>query len=694
VAVDPVTSALTADLERLYTQAERRLALIVRAGLNRGLDPTRLGTDRQRRGDSTLAYRERQRQQAEAILASLRARTTGATTGIVAGAYNAGVVTVDRTVGPDLRLRGEFGRVHVAAVEQLAGNLEQSLHAAADKVGEHIATVFDRAQAVEGALREGHNPATHVGVRFIGRRVDDAYRTATLEELAKATIGLDTRRQASAMLARRLVTDGLSDGLTALVDAGGRRWGLGEYAEMAARTTTAEAVSQGTLGRLEEGGLDLVAITSHPHQADVCTPFDGKTFSRSGTDARYPPLTSTPPFHPRCRHRLAPAATNLDDYEAKLAQAAREQQPAPTAAPAPARQTPGERVRARIEQERAGNLTDYIDRATASTVEQRARWRDLLARDEPGLGPIARFAVEHEDEVRRAVGAGEYAVPLDEARVRKIGREVAKLANRRGGRVRDLEKKIAELDKRRRQLAAELKTAASSDRFVELTRELRATNREATPLRGARRDAARDDFLDALRQVRPGYGEGQIRPTSQAGGDFTAELEEVAKLLPREWIERSQVEGPLDIVATEGRAYHRPTGANGSRIVVRTRDPSTLLHELGHRFQRLLGRDVRDAERGFVVRRTTHRGRRDELRPLSELVENSAYGPDERARGDKFTRAYIGKDYGGSDDGLEVLTMGLQGVFYGEHDVLFGGFFGEPNDLELRDLVLGLLSTA
>jgi hypothetical protein len=280
------------------------------------------------------------------------------------------------------------------------------------------------------------------------------------------------------------------------------------------------------------------------------------------------------------------------------------------------------------------------------------------------------------------------------ASVRSAGRSRSSRTAAAAGSATSKEK-IAELDKRRRQLADEFKTeAVVRPRLSSYTRELRATNSEATPLRGARRDAARDDFLDALRQVRPGYGEGQIRPTSQTGGDFTAELDEVAKLLPREWVDRSQVEGPLDIVATEGRAYHRPTGANGSRIVVRTRDPSTLLHELGHRFQRLLGRDVRDAERGFVVRRTTHRGRRDELRPLSELAENSAYGPDERARGDKFTRAYIGKDYGGSDDGLEVLTMGLQGVFYGEHDVLFGGFFGEPNDLELRDLVLGLLSTA
>ena len=110
-------------------------------------------------------------------------------------------------------------------------------------------------------------------------------------------------------------------------------------------TTTREATSLATATRLEEHGLDLYAVSSHPHAADECSPYDGRTFARPGSRAaregRYPVLEVLPPFHPRCRHVLCPSFASFDRYLEELERAVDEgvTLPEPEALPAPARAT-------------------------------------------------------------------------------------------------------------------------------------------------------------------------------------------------------------------------------------------------------------------------------------------------------------------------------------------------------------------
>lgn len=292
---------------------------MVRQALERGLDPDRLATGDQRIGDATAAYRERQLRAATALLARLR-RQAGGSRDAVARAYRAAIFAVDRVTlaergGAAASIDTRFGGLHERAIAALAGNLERSLREACDRAGANIAGVFARADMLEGAL-----PVTGIegGVRFIGRRVDDPWRRLALEELGAGHVALDTRRQISANLIRRLVDEGITDALTGFVDRAGRRWSLERYTEMVARTTTREATSRGAVNRLEEHGLDLVEISSHPHAADVCTPYDGETFSRSGDHPTYPRLEELPPFHPNCRHVLTPAGANFEEYEREL----------------------------------------------------------------------------------------------------------------------------------------------------------------------------------------------------------------------------------------------------------------------------------------------------------------------------------------------------------------------------------------
>jgi len=113
------------------------------------------------------------------------------------------------------------------------------------------------------------------------------------------------RREVSREIKAKLI-DELGD---APLMINGRSYDPKKYAEMVTRTMTAEAQSAGTVNRVIEAGHDLVMVTAHGAK-DGCGFYEGKVFSVSGTHPSYPPLDSAPnggpPFHPNCRHGLAP----------------------------------------------------------------------------------------------------------------------------------------------------------------------------------------------------------------------------------------------------------------------------------------------------------------------------------------------------------------------------------------------------
>lgn len=297
---------LTAPLVDVYTAQTRRLEQIVQAGLSRGLDPSG-----GKPGEATLAYRQRQLDQARAQLAQLADSTSKAVPVIAGRGYLATTLALDKTTG----LTATFGNVHVGAINVLAAQLDEALQAAIQQTGQRVEDVFNIAAQLEGALPVGGRVA---GVPFLGRRFNDQLRQVTLDAAAGALIAGDTRREVSRQLIQQLIREGVASATAGLVDRGGRRWALDRYAEMAARTTTREIMSTATVNRMGEHGLDLVTVSSHRHKADSCSPFDGKTFSLSGTDSRYPQLQVQPPFHPNCRHVLTPAGVNFEDFEKEV----------------------------------------------------------------------------------------------------------------------------------------------------------------------------------------------------------------------------------------------------------------------------------------------------------------------------------------------------------------------------------------
>ncbi len=49
---------------------------------------------------------------------------------------------------------------------------------------------------------------------------------------------------------------------------------------------------------------DLIQVSSHNTGCDICQRFEGKIFSITGADKRFPILTDVPPFCDSCRHSI------------------------------------------------------------------------------------------------------------------------------------------------------------------------------------------------------------------------------------------------------------------------------------------------------------------------------------------------------------------------------------------------------
>ena len=90
------------------------------------------------------------------------------------------------------------------------------------------------------------------------------------------------------------------------VVAGKRAYTPKYYAEMVGRVKYHEAHSYATIATAKNYGTDLVIISSHNTTTRICLDFEGKVFSLSGRDKRFPILMLYPPFHPNCLHLQYP----------------------------------------------------------------------------------------------------------------------------------------------------------------------------------------------------------------------------------------------------------------------------------------------------------------------------------------------------------------------------------------------------
>lgn len=90
------------------------------------------------------------------------------------------------------------------------------------------------------------------------------------------------------------------------VQAGSRKFTPEYYAEMVSRVKFHEAQSAASLTQASNYGTDLMIVSSHNTESEICMEFEGKIYSVSGKDKRFPPLKQMSPFHVNCLHLMFP----------------------------------------------------------------------------------------------------------------------------------------------------------------------------------------------------------------------------------------------------------------------------------------------------------------------------------------------------------------------------------------------------
>lgn len=182
-----------------------------------------------------------------------------------------------------LKAFGAFGGMHKPAISLLAHNAQEYLHITNSLIA-----------------RQARDTVRKVGVEVTGRKFAE---TLTWKETTR-------------LLEQRLSEEGFFARVPWRNGRGSMR--LDSYAELVARTTTAEATNTGTINQMAEQGQGLVKMTAHSTTCAVCAPRQGRVYRLEDFPAddprqAFPHIREGMPrwptyktVHPNCAHRLLP----------------------------------------------------------------------------------------------------------------------------------------------------------------------------------------------------------------------------------------------------------------------------------------------------------------------------------------------------------------------------------------------------
>ena len=121
---------------------------------------------------------------------------------------------------------------------------------------------------------------------LIGRVEPDVFRRVGLEQVAlRQATGQGVYKQLP-----QFVEALRREGVTAFVDKAGRHWSLHTYGSMVSRTTSRQAEVLSVLTADPE--QDLYRISVNGTTCGICAPYEGRVYSKSGTNPDYPPLAA------------------------------------------------------------------------------------------------------------------------------------------------------------------------------------------------------------------------------------------------------------------------------------------------------------------------------------------------------------------------------------------------------------------
>ena len=179
-----------------------------------------------------------------------------------------------RNVGADVSVSEGFNRVHTNAIAALVDDASRAF-------GESLTGIDRSAQLLLGKVS----------------------REALTQQLAEGIIGGKATREVTKIIKQTLE----EQGLTALIDKGGKTWQLDTYAEMLYRTKSVEARNRGLMNRMVENDYDLVQVSDHNSSHPACAEWEGVILSATGATPGYDTVADAEAaglFHPNCQHAI------------------------------------------------------------------------------------------------------------------------------------------------------------------------------------------------------------------------------------------------------------------------------------------------------------------------------------------------------------------------------------------------------
>lgn len=238
-----------------------------------------------------------------------------------------------------------------------------------------------------------HNTQSYLRItnNLIARQAQDAVRRIGVEITSRKFGEALTWKETTRLLEEKLLDEGF---YTVPWRNGRGSMRLDSYAELVARTTTAEATNTGTLNQMREMGKVLVKMTEHNTTCKVCASRQGRVYRTVEIDElpegdprrAFPHIREGMPrwptyktVHPNCAHRLLPYIWDqktAEERQAGLADAGKSFDHDPR----------GEAERIRYEKAQKANADRLRDR------KQWERYKAVLGKENvPGFSGFRRM---------------------------------------------------------------------------------------------------------------------------------------------------------------------------------------------------------------------------------------------------------------------------------------------------------------
>lgn len=107
-----------------------------------------------------------------------------------------------------------------------------------------------------------------------------------------------TRQQAT----RKAIAEATETGITGIVTKNGAKVPVEKYLFGSIQYHQRKAHVDGSINRMVENGEDLMQVNSVGITCSICAQYQGRVYSISGKDSRFPAMTTRPPYHAHCVH--------------------------------------------------------------------------------------------------------------------------------------------------------------------------------------------------------------------------------------------------------------------------------------------------------------------------------------------------------------------------------------------------------